>query len=284
MGCGSSKIDRPQGEMLPKLPPIISRKIEEIRRHRAGGNNLSKKQLLNNGSEEDSPGGHRRQCNDHKSDSSMEHDKDSLGSPKVAPEPITDRDVQTLSSDHHKEVIRAKNKSIQQDYNNNNKHHKHEDEEVDDDVTKTLEKLGLEETDDEIEDQYGRLSNVGGSLTCPASPSFRVYYIESLQDKDDDDDVEDDDQLELDIGKDYIITKGSLSDTDVVSQKSSEESTSEAKIIKKRRRGMKFRRVIPKGKPVRKFLSVKSCYYPMSCGGRRHELTRLVSAKAAATT
>ncbi|OMO88009.1 hypothetical protein CCACVL1_08595 [Corchorus capsularis] len=277
MGCGSSKINRPQAEIMPKLPPIISRKIEEIRRHRGGGNNLSKKQLLNNGSEEDS---HPRHCNDHKSDdsSSMDHDKDSLGSPKVAPEPI---------SDHHKEVIRAKN--IQQDYNNNSnkdKDVKHEDEEDDDDVTKTLEKLGLEETDDEIEDQYGRLSNVGGSLTCPASPSFRVYYIESLQHKDIDDDIEEDDhQLELDIGKDYIITKGSLSDTDVVSQKSSEESTSETKIInKKRRRGMKFRRVIPKGKPVRKFLSVKSCYYPMSCGGRRHELTRLVSAKAAATS
>ncbi|KAK6250298.1 hypothetical protein QQP08_010523 [Theobroma cacao] len=251
MGRGASKLDHRKGEMLPKLPPILCRKLEEIRRRRAGAT-LSKKQLLKDGDEDECASIHHNERKSLSSLSSPEPDEDSIGSAKVAPEPTEPKEI---FSDQ--EVI-DQEKSTEQNNNKDNNNAEEEDKEK-------VEELALEETEDE---EYGRFSNVEGSLICPGSPSFRVYYIESLQNKEDN-------------GKDDYMNKGSLSDTDVdavetvESGKSTEESV--AKIKKRGRKGMKFRRV---GGPVKNFLNVKSCYYP-SCGGL--EISRLIAAKPATT-
>ncbi|XWS60218.1 hypothetical protein CRYUN_Cryun07bG0016700 [Craigia yunnanensis] len=255
--------------MLPKLPPVLSRKLEEIRRRRAGAT-LSKKQLLKDGYEDDCASGHH---NDRKSSvSSREPDDDSIGSgcAKVTPEPT---EPQEIFCD--KEVI-AQEKSTKQDNKDNDNAGKNDEKEkVVEAVTTTIEKLALEEKEDEQKvEEYGRFSSVEGPLTCPASPSFRFYLNDSsLQDNEDDH------------GNDDYMNKGSLSDTDVdiaeIVESQTPNEISAIKIKKRGRKGMRFRRVIPKGKPVKNFLNVKSCYYP-SCGG--HQISpRLIAAKPATT-
>lgn len=98
-------------------------------------------------------------------------------------------------------------------------------------------------------------------------------------------------------GKDDLLIKGSLSDTDIDAAKEIFESVSSTEVIQSKRRAsnfstctnaglllflqepgsktkrrgrrnMRFRRVIATGKPVKNFLKVKSCYYP-SCDDQK---------------
>ncbi|KAL9372892.1 hypothetical protein Peur_035136 [Populus x canadensis] len=113
------------------------------------------------------------------------------------------------------------------------------------------------EQDSELEDE---LRSMDESCICPGSPSFRVYFIESSTNTDDED-------------KDDDTDKKSSSDQDssevIESVNSNELSGTIEK--KKGKRGRRFR-VIPKGKNL---LKVKSCYYPSCSGG--HDKARLLS-------
>ncbi|KAJ6358645.1 hypothetical protein OIU76_000376 [Salix suchowensis] len=116
------------------------------------------------------------------------------------------------------------------------------------------------EQDSELEDEEeGRLRSMDESCICPGSPSFRVYFIESSTNTDDED-------------KDDDTDKKSSSDqesSEIIESVSSNE-LSGAIEKKKGKRGRRFR-VIPKGKNL---LNVKSCYYPSCSGG--HDKARLL--------
>ncbi|KAK8658980.1 hypothetical protein V6N13_029198 [Hibiscus sabdariffa] len=103
--------------------------------------------------------------------------------------------------------------------------------------TSAMEKMTLEEQDHKKE-----RSN---SLIFPASPSFRFYLT-------------DDNKEEDCSSKDELPMERSFSDADAdISgpRTSSEEVGSTTK--KRGRRGMRFRRVIPLGRPVKNFLKAK---------------------------
>lgn len=251
MGCHSSRLYHQNEEMQPKLllPPLLSRKLEEIRSRRAAGTTLSKKELLKDGYEDDSVSGHHR-INDRKSSvSSPERDDDNSvgGYAKVAPQPTDPKEIFC----DNKKVIIDPNKSTNQDNDNA------EDDEAEAPVATTLEKQALEQKQVEQHkvEEYEKFS----PLHCPGSPSFRFYLHlnEPVQD------IKEDDH-----GKDIdSMSKGSMSDTDVHNAEIAESPTSieESKLkIKKRpaRIGMRLRKAIPTGK--RNFLSVVSCYNPSS--------------------
>ncbi|KAJ6748355.1 hypothetical protein OIU79_029461 [Salix purpurea] len=122
--------------------------------------------------------------------------------------------------------------------------------------------MGVDQNDQdsELEDEEeGRLRSMDESCICPGSPSFRVYFIESSTNTDDED-------------KDDDTDKKSSSDqesSEIIESVSSNE-LSGAIEKKKGKRGRRFR-VIPKGKNL---LNVKSCYYPSCSGG--HDKARLL--------
>lgn len=266
MGCNNSKLD-PQGEAVPaKIRPLLRRRIEEIRRRRNAitfkVGNLSKKKLLKDGAEEDDQSDHSsppsvQDNNESKSISSLEG---SIGSSKVAPEPVSD-----ISSKEFAEVTNQE-KSTKED-NKDNDEEKREKVAEPVVILEEVMVVELEEGEDEDEDEdERRVSNVEDSLICPGSPSFRVYCIQSLTDDKDDSHGND-------------LHKKSPSDDSVeISESINSSEGSVTKIKKKSKKGSKFMRVIPKGRPgaVKHLLNVKSCYYP-ACSG--HDETRLLSTK-----
>lgn len=181
MGCHSSRLYHQNEEMQPKLllPPLLSRKLEEIRSRRAAGTTLSKKELLKDGYEDDSVSGHHR-INDRKSSvSSPERDDDNSvgGYAKVAPQPTDPKEIFC----DNKKVIIDPNKSTNQDNDNA------EDDEAEAPVATTLEKQALEQKQVEQHkvEEYEKFS----PLHCPGSPSFRFYLHlnEPVQDIKEDD-------------------------------------------------------------------------------------------------
>ncbi|XVF49551.1 hypothetical protein PTKIN_Ptkin04bG0021800 [Pterospermum kingtungense] len=235
-GCHSSRLDHQNKEMLPKLPPLLSRKLEEIRSRRAAGSTPSTKQLLKDGYEDESASvsGH---CNDRKSSVSYpEPDDNSVGYAKVAPQPTDPEELIFC----HKKVIVQENFRTSQDNDN---------------ATNIDQKQALDDKEDVRRvEEYEKYSRLQSALSCPGSPSFRFYLDLIEPDKEDDH------------GRDDYMRKGSFSDTDVYTAEIAESprSIEESEIkIKKRpagRRGMRLRKVIPTGK--KNFLNVVSCYNP----------------------
>ncbi|GMJ05896.1 hypothetical protein HRI_004258800 [Hibiscus trionum] len=121
---------------------------------------------------------------------------------------------------------------------------------VSDDV-EAMEKLTLEEKDHNMDEEIERLKKERPTgLIFPGSPSFRFY----LTDNDKEEDCS---------SKDGLPIKGSFSDADVDAFEPRTSADELGSNMKKRgRRGMRFRRVIPMGRPVKNFLKGRTCYYP----------------------
>ncbi|XVE63724.1 hypothetical protein DITRI_Ditri07aG0042700 [Diplodiscus trichospermus] len=151
-GPASNYLDHEKVEMLPKLPPVLRRKLEEIRKHRRGAT-LSKKQLLKEGCLDFD----RASANTSDRRDQPDHD-DSIRSAKVAPEPTEPHEIFSDKDNHNAE--------------DNKKDLQKEDEEIEDEV-------------EEVE-EYRRFSCVEGNHTRPRSPSFRFYVSGSLHVKEDD--------------------------------------------------------------------------------------------------
>ncbi|MBA0744159.1 hypothetical protein Gogos_006796 [Gossypium gossypioides] len=235
MGSQTSKVDHENDEIQPKVPPLLTRKLQEIEKPRFGSS-LSKQILLQHCPEDGS-------CSDRKSSAvlSLEPDDDNVGSANIAPHPmVSDKDILSVAGE-------GENK---EDGNNA------EARKLINKETRSVEKLSLEgkEAHKKIVEERRPC------LTCPGSPSFKFYLTEN--EKEDDCSSKDD-----------LLIKGSLSDTDIDAAKEIFESVSSteepsSKLKRRGRRKMRFRRVIPTGKPVKNFLKVKSCYYP-SCDDQK---------------
>ncbi|KAH1074731.1 hypothetical protein J1N35_027059 [Gossypium stocksii] len=239
MGSQSSKVDHENDEIQPKVPPLLTRKLQEIEKRRFGSS-LSKQILLQHCPEDGS-------CSDRKSSAvlSLEPDDYNVEYANIAPQPMV--------SDH-KDILSVAGEGENKDGNNA------EARKLIDKETRSMEKLSLEEKEahKKIVEEIGRVDEERRPcLTCPGSPSFKFYLTEN--EKEDDYSSKDD-----------LLIKRSLSDTNTDAAKEIFESVSSteepsSKLKRRGRRKMRFRRVIPTGKPVKNFLKVKSCYYP-SCG------------------
>ncbi|GKV17391.1 hypothetical protein SLEP1_g27906 [Rubroshorea leprosula] len=211
--------------MPPKLGPFLRRTLEEIRRLKS----LSKKQLLRDGEKLNTlskkqllkDDEHSRRNSDNENDR-MSVSSENAGSATVAPAPIETDEI--LVRAEAKKVV--ENEGIQ--------------EEVVEAVMAAIKKMALEETNAEEEDkdedeEYGRLRRLDGEFLYPASPSFRVYCVDTLENEDQE--KEDDTKTE-DLQRDEIVDPS---------------NSSEGSVAKKtQKRGMKFRSVLPRG--------MKSCY------------------------
>ncbi|PPD92970.1 hypothetical protein GOBAR_DD10106 [Gossypium barbadense] len=240
MGSQTSKVDHENDEIQPKVPPLLTRKLQEIEKRRFGSS-LSKQILLQHCPEDGS-------CSDRKSSAvlSLEPDNDNVGSANIAPQPM--------------DILSVAGEGENKEDGNNAEARKLINKE-----TRSMEKLSLEEKEahKKIVEEIGRANEERRPcLTCLVSPSLKFYLTEN--EKEDDCSSKDD-----------LLIKGSLSDTDIDAAKeiidaAKEifESESSTELKRRGRRKMRFRRVIPTGKPVKNFLKVKSCYYP-SCGDQK---------------
>ncbi|GLT83831.1 hypothetical protein SLE2022_021000 [Rubroshorea leprosula] len=273
MGCVAS---RPV--MMPqRLEPLFFRKLEEIR----GLTTLSKKQLLKDGVEDEHSRPFPNNENDRRSasyetegsakevlshveedghsipNSYNENDQsaspESEGPAKVALALVEDDEHARPSSNNKNNQRRA---SAESEGSANATPESLQLEEVvpEEDVVEAvmpvIEKMATEETDAEgdNEEEDGVIC-IDGALLSPGSPSFRVYCMDTLENEEDD-------------GKeDDIKTEDSVASDIVEPSNSSEGTVAE----KKQKKGRKFRTILPKGKPVKNLLKVKSCYYP-ACG------------------
>ncbi|MBA0689428.1 hypothetical protein Goari_007158 [Gossypium aridum] len=229
MGSQTSKVDHENDEIQPKVPPLLTRKLQEIEKRRFGSS-LSKQKLLQHCPEDGS-------CSDRKSSAvlSLEPDDDNVGSANIAPQPmVSDKDILSVAGE-------GENKD-----GNNAEARKLINKE-----TRSMEKLSLEEKEahKKIVEEIGRANEERRPcLTCPVSPSFKFYLTEN--EKEDDCSSKDD-----------LLIKGSLSNTDIDAAKEIFESVSSteepsSKLKRRGRRKMRFRRVIPTGKPVKNFLKI----------------------------
>ncbi|GLT79455.1 hypothetical protein SLA2020_509430 [Shorea laevis] len=276
MGCVAS---RPV--MMPqRLEPLFFRKLEKIR----GLTTLSKKQLLKDGVEDE----HSRPISNNENDrrrsasyetegsakevlSHVEEDEHSIsnsyneydqsaspeseGPAKVELGLVEDDEHSRPSSNNENNQRRASSES-EGSANATSKPLQLEeivpDEDVVEAVMAVIEKMATEETDAKGDDEEeAAVFCIDGALLSLGSPSFRVYCMDTLENEEDD-------------GKeDDIKTEDSVAGDIVEPSNSSEFQGAVAE--KKQKKGRKFRTVLPKGKPVKNLLKVKSCYYP-ACG------------------
>ncbi|KAG5234291.1 nucleolin [Salix suchowensis] len=250
MGCGGSRPEN-RADVLPaKLRPLLWKRYEEMKRQKNAGilkdsPNHSKKELLKDGVSDgdNSSNHHSPRDNDRGSSSSQEDDVRVAPARNAMKQRLEMLRLPRLDKQDSKHGEDGEDKTL----------------EAMDTAMKTVNEIEMgvdqNEQDSELEDEEeGRLRSMDESCICPGSPSFRVYFIESSTNTDDED-------------KDDDTDKKSSSD-----QESSEiiESLSGAIEKKKGKRGRRFR-VIPKGKNL---LNVKSCYYPSCSGG--HDKARLL--------
>ncbi|KAK9278397.1 hypothetical protein L1049_027962 [Liquidambar formosana] len=279
MGCGGSKLS-PEGEVVPVgLRPLLWRRIDDLRRRRNAsglkGDALSKKELLEDAAEEDdnssSPHDSIHVACRKSVSSPPEEEADSKVVLVVALPPLETekKDKVHIDEDRSNKKPAAAEKEEHEKEIKKGEKEKHE-KEVRKDAAMTgptkeeVEVEVEEEGTDEEEEVVTFIQEEG--FVCPGSPSFRVYYIDSLAANNKND------------GKNDGI-KGDESVESGASRTSDEGSVT--KISKKGKKGMRFRRVIPNRRPaaVKNLLNVKSCYNP-ACSS--HDNTRLLSPKAAA--
>lgn len=160
MGSQTSKVDHENDEIQPKVPPLLTRKLQEIKRRRFGSS-LSIQILLQHCPEDGS-------CTDRKNSSvlSLEPDDCTVGSANIAPQPmVSDKDIVSVAGE-------GKNK---EDGNNA------EARKLIDKETMSMEKLSLEEKEahKKIVEETGRVNEERRPcLTYPESPSFKFYLTE----------------------------------------------------------------------------------------------------------
>ncbi|XP_024019778.1 nuclear polyadenylated RNA-binding protein 3 [Morus notabilis] len=237
MGCQNSKLNRDILAIPPKLRPLLWRKVEELRRRRsaatANGGTLSKKELLTDGVREESDAFSR----DHESLHENYERNDTTSSPG--------HESVSSSASQPKTIITEEDKK------------KTSEEEI----------VEPEKTEINMENEGDQEAKI-----CPSSPSFRVYFIESLdqeeeEKKDDDEpdheDKDDSKENENDMQKEWN-RENSVESVVLIDTHEDQET----KIVKKKsgKSRMRFRRALCRGGPVavKHLLNVRSCYHPSS--------------------
>ncbi|XP_057995927.1 uncharacterized protein LOC131175504 [Hevea brasiliensis] len=167
-----------------------------------------------------------------------------------------------------------KEKNIQQDCKDENKEKEAEVKAVE--AMPDVEEMEATETagDENGEEEDGTLSSLTQKCDGPGSPSFRVYFIESLDNIKEDGIVKDDDGDGDDEGSDK---KSECEDSPATIEFTN--AGSETKTKNKGKKGIRLWRVIPKGRSgvVMNLLNVRSCYTACT----RHDNANLLAEKAA---
>lgn len=183
MGCQNSKLNGDTLAIPPKLRPLLWRKVEELQRRRsaatANGGTLSKKELLTDGVREESDAFSRDRESLHENyernetTSSPGHESvySSASRPKTI---ITEEDKKKTSEEEIVEPEKIENNMESENQERGGKDDKEETKE--------------EKEDDLTEDEGNQEAKI-----CPSSPSFRVYFIESL-DQEEEEEKKDDDE------------------------------------------------------------------------------------------
>ena len=161
MGCQNSKLNPDILAIPPKLRPLLWRKVEEMRRRRnvAVNATLSKKELLTNGEAYLPPSSESNKS------VSQEDSVSSLGS-QPTPEKILIKEEKKPDLKEKKET----NKEDENEERSGKDNGRDEEREIEKVKAVAVEKMVV------VEDEEER--NI-----CPGSPSFRVYFIESLGEK-----------------------------------------------------------------------------------------------------
>ncbi|KAJ9140123.1 hypothetical protein P3X46_030805 [Hevea brasiliensis] len=309
MGCSGSKFGSEAESVPAKLRPLLLLRFEEMRRWRHGVSlkdndsaTLSKKELLKDDLISDSDNSSHPRDFDHKSISSQEDH-----SLKIAPAPESDETAPKNKIDPNKVAKTAplllmspykdvnhkaveaplpagsprvsdktrKEKNIQQDCKDENKEKEAEVKAVE--AMPDVEEMEATETagDENGEEEDGTLSSLTQKCDGPGSPSFRVYFIESLDNIKEDGIVKDDDGDDDDEGSEK---KSECEDSPATIEFTN--AGSETKTKNKGKKGIRLRRVIPKGRSgaVMNLLNVRSCYTACT----RHDNANLLAEKAAA--
>ncbi|CAL1405692.1 unnamed protein product [Linum trigynum] len=261
MGCGSSKLEH-VGDviMLPaKIRPMIVRKVEEIKRHARNsiGSVTSRKELLN-----DTSGYHRcdfyvdssRGSSTTMNDNSLKRCENALSSSEQCEE-FKDA-VENLSETPIIGSPKAKTPIEFEDKVNKVAAEFLAWSEMRAESKNYMEEEEIEVVEDEEENSEGE--DLRQRRICPGSPSFRVYYVESLAStiKDDGSFAELDNEIENERHKEVEKKR----DSDMIP----EELVKHKKGIMRtmRKQGGKLKRVIitkPKSMTATKLLKVPSC-------------------------
>lgn len=263
MGCQNSKLNGDTLAIPPKLRPLLWRKVEELQRRRsaatANGGTLSKKELLTDGVREESDAFSRDRESLHenyeRNETTSSPGHESVSSSASRPKTIiTEEDKKKTSEEEIVEPEKIENNMESENQERGGKDDKEETKE--------------EKEDDLTEDEGNQEAKI-----CPSSPSFRVYFIESLdqeeeeEKKDDDepdhedkdDSKEDENDMQKEWNRENSVESVVLIDT---------HEDQETKIVKKKsgKSRMRFRRALCRGGPVavKHLLNVRSCYHPSS--------------------
>jgi len=178
MGCQNSRLVHTDVLAIPpKLRPLLWRKVEEIRRRRghatAPGATLSKKELLREGATREESEAFSNQSVGENESSSRDNDHNSVSSSGSPPEKTQPNN--NVSDETEKpESIEERHEKDDGEISRENG--------VFEEIFNVAERVGIEENVDKDEDEDSD-DNEDKRNICPGSPSFRVYYIESLIEK-----------------------------------------------------------------------------------------------------
>ncbi|XP_075519356.1 uncharacterized protein LOC142553181 [Primulina tabacum] len=275
MGCGVSKIEPSGATTLPaKLRPIFLRRLEEIKKRRHAqplkNSTPSKKELLLHDRDEEDNASHFSSSEYDTTKNVPSPTKDGPGPSKneSSPTGYGANSVGKLESLKGKDPTKptGKDEMLTEFSPKMKATNEPKEQETKGDQTKIEIKIENILTDkDGSEDEDGehdkeRMINHQDDDTFPGSPSFRIYFTDSM----------DDNQIDS-IRKNDASRDAGLSDD--------KTSLKELPVKKETKRGSKmqsFRKVLPKGgqSTVKNLLNVKSCYNPShSARDRAHLLT-----------
>ncbi|XP_057972850.1 uncharacterized protein LOC131161009 [Malania oleifera] len=306
MGCRASKLGIEANALPVHIRPLLRCRFEEIRRHRKSaikGPTLSNKELLleekgEQGDENSSPSDKSLHCDDPKSISSSAGEN--IASPNEKPSAeenlvscAEENGVSALVAALKEEGLEAKTSmEVQPTMEGEIKCEKRMEEEPSEQEGISMEAenesrgrvcgaIAMESTatteakeEEKVKEEKegGGEEKTNGNVEdleylYPGSPSFRIYYLNSLANKNDDYD---------DDGKTDSSEKSHNDETDM-----SKDLSDDSETKKQKRKKRRFGRVIPKGRPVAvmNLLNVRSCYYP-PCS--HHDRTHLLTKEAAA--
>ncbi|KDP22567.1 hypothetical protein JCGZ_26398 [Jatropha curcas] len=259
MGCGGSRFESETENLSPRLRPLLRRRFQEIKKHiKVVSETPSKKELLKDANP-DQESFTRLLGFDHQSISSKE-DELQMESVSVSSIGTTIKPLNKDFKRDHKDDQAAearKETNIKQES-------KDEDKYQGEGMASTVEEEDEKrEENEEDEENYSSLRSLSEECDGVGSPSFRVYYIESLENIKEEDDMNNGSE------------KKSISDDrDMTVESLNSNIDSVRKTKKKGKKGSRLRRVIPIGRQaaVKNLLKVKSSCNPACAGNNNASL------------
>ncbi|KAL5543831.1 hypothetical protein UlMin_007615 [Ulmus minor] len=297
MGCQNSKLSGDLMAIPPKLRPLLWRKFEEMRRRRnvVPGTTLSNKQLLIDGCQEEcstflASSVHESESRSIASAESVATSRSHEKTGKESDKKCEENEKSKSEGQEEKKTEALKDEDQEENEQNNVKN---DEIEIDLKVVQAVaieevvvvkdEERAVEEKEDEErameeKEDEGKDEVREGEKIYPGSPSFRVYFIEALENDEDENEskTEEKDEDDKDDNGSEKKQHGEENVDNIIVVASNEEQ--EAKIIKKKgKRGMRITRALCRGGPVavKHLFNVSSCYHPTN--DRDSLLTRKTS-------